>query len=319
MDTVVTTLESMFAALGLAKDLRPLAAFGVMAAVAYLLFLIPIYIAVLRHRMTRTAAAFWIFVSPWVFGFLVFTAGPMVYSLALSLFDWDLVNPAKFIGIDNYSRAATDPKVAKAIQVTLTYAVISVPLQVALSLAVSLLLNMKVKGINVFRTIWYLPSLVTGVAQVILFLWVFNPNYGLLNGFLGVFGIEGPTWFRDPHWALPAVIIMSLWTVGGNMVIYLAGLQDVPTELYEAAALDGAGPLRKFWNITIPQISPVIFFNAVTGLIGSMQIFTQGFVVTQNGGGLGTRCCSSSSTCTTTHSSCLRWDTPRPWPGFCSS
>jgi multiple sugar transport system permease protein len=119
----------------------------------------------------------------------------------------------------------------------------------------------------------------------VLFLWVFNPSYGLLNGVLSLAGIQGPAWFADPHWALPAVIVMSLWTVGGNMVIYLAGLQDVPTELYEAAALDGAGRLRSFWNITLPQISPVIFFNVVTGLIGAMQTFTQAYVVTEAGGG----------------------------------
>lgn len=285
MNTVVMALEDFFAMLRLAEEFRPLAAFGVMAAALYLTFVLPLWIAVRKKKISRSTAAFWMFVSPWIFGFLVFTAGPMVYSLALSLFDWDLINPPEFVGIENYARAAADPKVAKAIQVTLTYAVVSVPLQVVLSLGVALLLNLKVRGINVFRTIWYLPSLVTGVAQIVLFLWVFNPNYGLLNGVLGIFGIEGPAWFFDPNWALPAVIIMSLWTVGGNMVIYLAGLQDVPADLYEAAALDGAGSLRKFWHITLSQISPIVFYNAVTALIGAMQIFTQGFVVSQNGGG----------------------------------
>jgi multiple sugar transport system permease protein len=160
-------------------------------------------------------------------------------------------------------------------------------MQVILSLGIALLMNVKVRGINVFRTLWYLPSLVTGVAQVALFLWVFNPNYGLVNGVLATFGIEGPAWFSDPSWALPAVIIMSLWTVGGNMVIYLAGLQDVPAELQEAAQLDGAGQLRRFWHITLPQISPIIFFSAVTGLIAALQTFTQGYIIQQSGGGTG--------------------------------
>ncbi|MFZ4893130.1 carbohydrate ABC transporter permease [Plantibacter sp. Mn2098] len=285
MNDIVTGVEAFLGAVGLPPGLRPIGTFALFLIVVYALFLGPLALAVKKRKVSRSTAAFWVFVSPWIFGFLVFTVGPMIYSLVLSFFNWDLLTPPEFTGFDNYTKAATDPLLGKAIQVTLTYAAVSVPLQVALSLIVALLLNVKVKGINVFRTIWYLPSLVTGVAQVVLFLWVFNPNYGLINGMLRAVGIEGPAWFADPNWALPAVILMSLWTVGGNMVIYLAGLQDVPTELYEAAALDGAGRMRQFWNITLPQISPVIFFNVITGLIGAMQTFTQGFVITQAGGG----------------------------------
>lgn len=285
MEAVVEALTGAFAAMRLHEDLRPLAVFLVLLALGYGPFVGPLLLAVKRGRISRSTAAFWLFVSPWIAGFAIFTAGPMIYSLVLSLFDWDLLTDPAFVGVDNYTEAAADPLLLKAIQVTLTYAVISVPLQTALSLAVAMLMNMKVRGIYFFRTVWYLPSLVTGVAQVVLFMWVFNPNYGLLNGALRVLGIEGPAWFADAFWALPAVIIMSLWTVGGNMVIYLAGLQDVPSELYEAAALDGAGRMRKFWSITLPQISPVVFFNVVTGLIGAMQTFTQGYVVTQAGGG----------------------------------
>jgi multiple sugar transport system permease protein len=250
----------------------------------YVVFLGPLLLAVRRGRISRTTAAFWLFVSPWVAGFLLFTAGPMIYSLVLSLYNWDLLSPPSFAGLANYQKAAGDPLLRQAIQVTLTYAVLSVPLQTALSVGVASLMNMRVGGIPLFRTIWYLPSLVTGVPQVLLFLWVFNPDYGLMNGVLRHVGLDGPAWFLDPHWALPAVVIMSLWTVGGNMVIYLAGLQDVPTELLEAAALDGAGRIRKFWNITLPQLSPVILFNVVTGLIAAMQIFTQAFVITQKAG-----------------------------------
>lgn len=285
MNDIVTGVEAFLGMVGLPPGLRPIGTFVVFLIVVYALFLGPLALAVKRRKVSRSTAAFWVFVSPWMFGFLVFTVGPMIYSLVLSFFNWDLLTPPTFAGFDNYTKAATDPLLGKSIQVTLTYAAVSVPLQVALSLVVALLLNVKVTGINVFRTIWYLPSLVTGVAQVVLFLWVFNPNYGLINGMLRAIGIEGPAWFADPNWALPAVILMSLWTVGGNMVIYLAGLQDVPTELYEAAQLDGAGRMRQFWNITLPQISPVIFFNVITGLIGAMQTFTQGFVITQAGGG----------------------------------
>jgi multiple sugar transport system permease protein len=240
-----------------------------------------------RGWVARGTATFWFFVLPWAFGFAVFTLGPMLYSLWVSLLDWNLISPPRFAGLDNYRRAAGDPRLARAVQVTLTYAVVSVPLQTALSLAVALLMNLRVRGIRFFRTVWYLPSLVTGVAQTVLFLWVFNPRQGLVNGLLTHVGVDGPAWFDDPDWALPAVILMSLWTVGGNMVIYLAGLQDVPEELLEAAELDGAGRVRRFWSITLPQISPVVFFNVVTGLIGAMQVFTQGFVVKQAGGGPG--------------------------------
>jgi multiple sugar transport system permease protein len=259
--------------------------FLLILGVTYAVFLGAMALATTRRWIDRSTAAFWIFISPWVFGFLLFTAGPMIFSLALSLFHWNLLDPATFAGLDNYQKAATDPLLRQAIKVTLLYAVLSVPLSTALSLAVALLMNTKVRGIHFFRTVWYLPSLVTGVAQTILFLWVFNPSYGLLNGVLDVFGLSGPAWFSSSFWSLPAVVLMSLWTVGGNMIIYLAGLQDVPAELYEAAELDGTGRWQRFWNITLPQISPVIFFNVVTGLIGAMQVFTQGYIVTQAGGG----------------------------------
>jgi multiple sugar transport system permease protein len=269
----------------LSGSIQPLVTFLLILAAAYAVFLGPLLFAVRRGLISRNTAAFWIFVSPWVAGFLLFTAGPMIYSLVLSLFSWDLLSAPHFVGLANYQKAGSDPLLRKAVQVTLTYAVLSVPLQTVLSIGVATLMNLRVGGIRVFRTVWYLPSLVTGVPQVLLFMWVFNPHYGLLNGVLKHVGVDGPAWFADPNWALPAVVIMSLWTVGGNMVIYLAGLQDVPQELLEAAALDGAGRLRTFWNITLPQLSPVILFNVVTGLIAAMQIFTQGFVVTQSGQG----------------------------------
>jgi multiple sugar transport system permease protein len=285
MNPVIRSLESFLQFVGLEPGLRPIASFLILLAALAAIVGVVLYLGVKRRWFSQTTAAFWLFASPWIFGFALFTLGPMIYSLGLSFFNWDLLSPPTFAGISNYQKAASDPLLGQAIKVTLTYAVISVPLQTALSLLVAMLMNIKVRGINVFRTIWYIPSLVTGVAQAVLFLWVFNPNYGLVNGVLAVFGIKGPAWFSDANWALPAVILMSLWTVGGNMVIYLAGLQDVPDELYEAAQLDGAGRFRLFWSITVPQISPVIFFNVVTGLIGAMQVFTQGYLLSQNGNG----------------------------------
>jgi multiple sugar transport system permease protein len=285
MEPIVDGVGALLRLLNIDRSLAPIVAFVSMIAVIYAVIFALAWVAVRRRWVQRSTAAFWLFTSPWIVGFLLFTGGPMVYSLFLSLQDWNLIDPATFVGFDNYARAATDPDLGKAIQVTLVYAAVSVPLQTVLSLVVAVMMNVKVRGIHIFRTIWYLPSLVTGVAQAVLFIWVFNPSYGLINGVLAIFGIEGPAWLFDANWALPAVIIMSLWTVGGNMVIYLAGLQDVPTELYEAAELDGAGRARKLWHVTLPQISPVIFFNVVTGLIYAMQVFTQGYVVVQSGGG----------------------------------
>jgi len=279
MGGLIDAIVAALAAIGIPEELQPIGSFVVVVLVAFLVTIGPLWFSVRRRWVSRSTAAFWTFVSPWIFGFLFFTAGPMVYSLVVSLFDWNLVDPPTFVGIGNYVEASQDPYVWKALQVTLTFAFVSVPLQVLLSLGVALLMNVRVRGINVFRTVWYLPSLVTGVAQVALFLWVFNPTFGLINGILSLLGIKGPLWFRDPHWALPAVILMSLWTVGGNMVIYLAGLQDVPAELHEAAALDGAGPVRRFWHVTLPQLTPVIFFSLVTGLIGALQTFTQGYII----------------------------------------
>ncbi|WP_196943085.1 carbohydrate ABC transporter permease [Streptomyces sp. MC1] len=285
MSEIVKGLEGLLARFHLDVALQPIVAFVIMMAVVFGLLGAAMWLAVRRRWIGRATAAFWLFVSPWIVGFLLFTGGPMVYSLLLSFTHWDLLSPAKFAGLANYRQALHDPDVGQAVKVTLLYAVLSVPAQTVLSLAVALLMNVKVGGIHVFRTIWYLPSLVSGVAQTVLFIWVFNPEHGLVNGVLRALGVEGPKWLFDPDWALSAVVLMSLWTVGGNMIIYLAGLQDIPSELYEAAALDGAGRLRVLWNITIPQISPVIFFNVVTGLIYAMQTFTQGYVITQNGGG----------------------------------
>jgi multiple sugar transport system permease protein len=287
MTDVVNGLDNFLARLHLAENVRPILTFLILLAVVFAVFFGVLRLAVKAGRMSRNTAAFWGFISPWLIGFLLFTAGPMVYSLVLSFMDWDLLDPSKFTGLTNYQHALHDPLLGQAIKVTLIYAVVSVPVQTVLSLGVALLMNVNVRGINVFRTLWYLPSLVTGVAQTVLFIYVFNPDFGLINGVLRLVGIEGPKWLFDPHWALSAVIIMSLWTVGGNMVIYLAGLRDVPAELYEAAEVDGAGRWRTLWNITLPQVSPVIFFNVVTGLIAAMQTFTQGYVLAHNAGGLG--------------------------------
>jgi ABC-type sugar transport system permease subunit len=282
MNPTIGWIRDLAASWGVPAVLVPLVPFLLLLIVLYAAIGLATYGAKRKWPRADKTIAFWLFISPWLIGFGLFTVGPMVSSIYVSLTSWDLITPPKFVGFANYGEAFQDPRVAQALKVTLLYAVISVPLQTVLAFLVALLLNADLPGMRFFRTVWYLPSLVSGVAQMVLFLWVFNPQYGLANDVLGKLGIDGPGWFNDASWALPTVVLMSLWTVGGAMVIYLAGLKDVPSNLYEAASLDGAGAVRLFWHVTLPQLSPIILFNALTGIIGALQIFTQGFIA--NGG-----------------------------------
>ncbi|MGC9064118.1 MAG: carbohydrate ABC transporter permease, partial [bacterium] len=208
----------------------------------------------------------------------------VVASFWLSMTEYDIINPARFIGFSNYRVLfREDPLFWQALKVTIIYTLGSVPLQLIFGFLIALLMNQKLKGISVFRTIYYLPAVISGVAVSVLWRWIFMPDVGIINILLSKIGITGPRWLGDPNWVLPALVIMSLWGVGGGMVIYLAGLQGIPTELYEAAELDGAGKWAKFIAVTIPMMSPVIFFNLVMGVIGSFQTFTQAYIMTQGG------------------------------------
>jgi multiple sugar transport system permease protein len=207
----------------------------------------------------------------------------MLYSFGLSFFEADLLTGSKFLGVANYTNLFHDPLFLKSLKVTATYAFVSVPLGVIVALGVAMLLNQKIVGLSVWRTVYYMPSLISGVAVSVLWLQIFNPRMGLINGLLARFGIKGPAWIFDSNWALPSLIIMSLWGVGATMLLYLAGLQGIPTELYEAAEIDGAGKVRKFVNITIPMLTPTIFFNSLIGLIAAFQLFTQAMVMTGGG------------------------------------
>ena len=220
---------------------------------------------------------------PWIIGFLAFTLGPLVFSLVLSFFQADLFTRNVFVGLGNYVDLVQDPLFLKSLRITAIYAFVSVPLGAATALAVALLLNQKVVGLGVWRTVYYLPSVISGVAVAVLWLQIFNPRMGLINNALKVVGIEGPSWIFDSTWALPSLIIMSLWAVGANMLLYLAGLQGIPTYLYEAAKIDGASVWRRFWHVTIPMLSPTIFFNVVISLIAAFQFFTQSFIMTNGG------------------------------------
>ena len=229
--------------------------------------------------------AFYLFISPWLIGLLVFTLGPFVASFLLGFTQSTVLGIEKWIGLGNYRNLIEDPLFWQSLKVTVIYSLGSVPLLLIIGFAIALLMNQKVKGIFIFRTIYYLPSVVSGVAVSLLWVWIFNPRIGLINRFLGFFGIEGPMWLFDQFWVLPAFIVMSLWGVGGSMIIYLAGLQGIPTELYEAAEIDGAGIFNQFKNVTLPLMTPIIFFNLVMGVIGSFQVFTQAFVMTNGGPG----------------------------------
>jgi len=227
----------------------------------------------------------YLFISPWIIGFLAFTLGPMIAALWLSFMKWTIFGVPQPAGMDNYVEMLTsDARLAKSLGVTFTYVFAATPLQQVVALSLAILLNQKVKGQSLFRTIFYLPAVVSGVALAVIWQWIFQPDFGLLNTLLKeAFGIKGPAWLASETWALPALIIMSVWSVGGGMVIYLASLQNVPEHLYEAAELDGAGNASKFRHITLPMISPVILFNLVIGIIGGFQTFTQAFVMTQGG------------------------------------
>jgi multiple sugar transport system permease protein len=223
-------------------------------------------------------------VMPWFLGFVGLLLGPMLISIYLSFTDWDLLTDPKWIGLQNYRRMVfSDPLVQQSLKVTTIYAFSAVPLQVVGGLFLAVLLNQSIKLKSFIRTVFYLPSVVSGVAVAMLWLWIFNSDFGLLNTLLHLFGVQGPAWLSDPRYVLMAFVIMSLWGVGGSMVIYLAGLQGVPTDLYEAAEVDGANSPKRFWYITLPMISPVIFFNLVMGIIQALQIFNQAYIMTQGG------------------------------------
>lgn len=226
----------------------------------------------------------WLWASPWVLGFLIFTLGPMLASVYFSFTDFPVISPPKWVGLENYRTMLSDDKsIFQALKVTTIYAVVAIPLNLSLGFFLAILLNQPIKGVAVWRTVYYLPAVVSGVAVALLWQWIFNTDFGLANWLLSLIGIKGPRWLLDPGWALPALIIMSMWGVGGGMIINLAGLQSVPTHLYEAAEIDGAGVWRRFWTVTVPMVSPVIFFNLVMGIIGALQTFTQAFIMTGGG------------------------------------
>lgn len=232
----------------------------------------------------REAMAGYFSLTPWMIGFLVFTAFPIVVSIILGFTEWAVVTEPRWIGLGNYVRMFTgDPLFWSALRATLGYVALSLPLKLVFGLALALLLNLKVPGINFFRTVFYIPAVISGVAVSLMWIWLLQPDTGIVNTLLGYAGIQGPKWFWDPDWALISVAMMSIWRVGGSAIIYLAGLQNIPVQLYEAAQVDGANAWRRFWRITLPLLTPTIFFQLIIEMIDSFKIFTEAFVITQGG------------------------------------
>ncbi len=264
-----------------------------------------------RYRWHENLQGY-LFASPWLIGFLLLLVGPMAFSLVLCVCDWNGITSfsgnADFVGLDNFRKVFTSDKYFWiALYNTVFYSCISVPLGICTSLSLATLLNTKIRGISFFRTVFYLPNVLAGVATIMMWSWLLNPDFGGINVVLEKTGVEGlvswliqvipgldgfmtrhqitwpPLWLVDEAWAKPGLILMSLWGAGGGMLIYLAGLQNIPKHLYEVAEIDGAGKIRQFFTITVPMLTPTIFFNLVMSIIGSFQVFAQSFLMTNGG------------------------------------
>jgi len=232
--------------------------------------------------------AAYLFLSPWIIGFLLFLFIPIAASVYISLNEWTLVSDPKWVGLENYEKMATDRDFINSMKVTLRYLVMSVPIFIVTGFGLALLLNQKIRGMNVFRTALYLPSLLAGVAVAVLWSMILHPDLGILNQTLQAIGIANPPrWLSSPEWAVPAVVLMGVWAIGGGAIIYLAGLQNIPPHLYEAAEIDGAGEWQKFRHVTLPMMTPTIFFVLITSLIGAFQVFDVAFILGGARGGRG--------------------------------
>ena len=240
--------------------------------------------AILRSLRARDTFWFYVFASPWILGFLLFYFGPMLASFWLSLTNYSVLLPTRFMGLSNYQAMFEDNLLGISIWNTAYYAALAVPTSMAAGLGLAMVLNRgDLRGRSFFRSAFYVPAIMPLVAVSILWIWLLQPRFGLINTFLYFLSIKGPNWLGDPAWSKPGLVVMNLTGVGVNMIIFLAALQGVPAHLYEAAELDGANRLRKFWHVTIPMISPAIFFVVVIGFINSFQVFTQAYIMTEGG------------------------------------
>lgn len=237
---------------------------------------------VLSRRTRRTIEGY-LFALPWFIGFFGLLLGPMVASLFISFTKYDMVNFPHWVGLANFAQLFADHLFWVSLGDTAYYVMASVPSSILLALALAILLNQKVRGIGIYRTLFYLPSVTSSVAVALLWTWLFDPQLGLIDMILRAVGLPAPLWLGSITWAKPALVLMNLWSIGNSIVLFLAGLQGIPVDLYEAAYVDGAGKGRSFFAITLPMLSPTIFFVLIVSIIGASQIFTQAFVMTQGG------------------------------------
>jgi multiple sugar transport system permease protein len=236
-----------------------------------------------RTAKGKKAVVGYLFILPFILGFFVWFFVPALVAIWLTFFDWNMIRDPVYIGLENFREIFRDKLFIQSLKVTAHFTLGSVPVSLVAGFLIALLLNTKVRGIAAFRTMFYIPSIVPVVANVVLWNFVFNTDFGLANALLRALGLPKIMWLQDPEWVMPALIIMSLWGLGGSVVIYLAGLQGIPETLYEAAEIDGAGRWAKLRHVTIPLISPVMFFNLIMGIIGSFQVFAAGFLMTNGG------------------------------------
>lgn len=235
-------------------------------------------------RQRREALTFYLLLSPFLFGFVTLTLGPMLASFYLAFTRWDILSSPQWVGWDNFTNLFTnDPDYIQGIKVTLTYAALALPLSLIVSLTLAMLMASDIRGVSIFRAIYYMPSLLAGLTVAAIWIFVFDYDHGILNNILHIVGLPKVGWLTDPNWVIPSFVIMGLWGVGNTMLIFLAGLKGIPQTLYEAAAIDGAGYWGKLRNVTIPMLTPTIFFNMLTSLIGVFQYFDQSYVMTNGG------------------------------------
>lgn len=235
-----------------------------------------------RQALRRDLEGY-LFALPWILGLIAFRLGPMIASILLSFSSWNVLQPPQWVGLRNYTDMIKDPLFWTSLLNTLYYVGGRVPLVMITALIAASLLRRTFFATKVFRTIYYLPTITPAVSAALLWTWMFDPLYGIINSLLGIVGIKGPGWLADTSWAMPTLILVNLWALGSTMVIYLAGLQGVPVQLYEAAEIDGAGRWTKIWHVTIPMVTPVIFFNLVMGVIFAFQVFVNAYVMTNGG------------------------------------
>ena len=239
----------------------------------------------IKTRKGKENAYGYIFILPWLIGILCFTLGPMIFSLITSFTNYNMLK-MDFTGLANYKKMFfQDQLFWKALKNTLYYALLNIPLITAGGVIVAVILNKSIFGLRTFRTIYYLPSIMVGVGTYFLWMLLLDPANGLVNSALALIGIKGPAWLTDPNWTKPAIILMPLWGLGGQMLLYLARLQSIPQDYYEAASLDGASGFKKFTKITVPLLSPIIFYNLTIGIIGAFQIFQEGYIFSGDGTG----------------------------------